>query len=442
MEKIDVIDKIRKSNELLSLPQAISEILKEMNKSDFSAETLANIILKDPALTGRILKLANSPFYHRMAKITNVNQAVQILGVTTVKCLALSSSILNPEKIEKTSGVDTRTYFASVLTVATAAEKLAQTISSDSSDEAFIAGLLHDIGTIFFLHYYPQQYRLIVEQKVKAKNLLDAEMEIFNVTHADVGYHLAKRWQLPDYICNSIRDHHNYLNLKNEEPLDNIIKLAGLLANNSSYGFVMDLEDRLDKINLVAGVLSIEKEKIDEISSTLISYTIKQADYLGVDIGNIEEMIIRANKEIWQTYLMVENLFKERQDLSRKLLKEERARGAMESKNIAIATLSHYLNNAAMAIYGRSQLMRMLHGKGDTEKIMKNFEGNLDVIDRSIKKITAVVQEIKDISPIDKVEFYNMSQALNIDDRIEKRLNEMESESSLVLPDEAMNYVE
>jgi len=139
---------------------------------------------------------------------------------------------------------------------------------------------------------------------------------------------------------------------------------------------------------------------------------------------------------------MVENLFKERQDLSRKLLKEERARGAMESKNIAIATLSHYLNNAAMAIYGRSQLMRMLHGKGDTEKIMKNFEGNLDVIDRSIKKITAVVQEIKDISPIDKVEFYNMSQALNIDDRIEKRLNEMESESSLVLPDEAMNYVE
>jgi putative nucleotidyltransferase with HDIG domain len=388
------------------------------------------------------LKLANSPYYHRLAKINNVNQAVQILGVTTVKCLALSSSILNPEKIEKTSGVDTKVYFASILTVATAAEKIARTISYTSPDEAFIAGLLHDIGTMFFMHYYPDRYRLIVEKKVKAKNLLDAEQEVFEVNHTEVGYHLAQRWQLPEYISNAIQEHHAFNTLDKKETIENIIKLASLLASNDSSGFVMDLEERLDRINHVADILSLKKEQVDEISSSLIAYTIKQADYLGVDIGNIEEMIIRANKEIWQTYLMVENLFKERQNLSRKLLNEERARGAIESKNIAIATLSHYLNNAAMAIYGRSQLMRMLYDKGKTDKIIENLDSALDIIDKSIKKITAVVSEIKDISPIDKIEFYNMSQALNIDDRIEKRMQEMEKESSLVLPDEAMNFAD
>lgn len=440
MEKIAVIDKIRKSNELLSLPQAISEILREMNKPDFSAEMLSQIILKDPSLTGRILKLANSPFYHRLAHITNVNQAVQILGVTTVKCLALSSSILNPEKIEKSSGVDTKVYFSSVLTVATAAEKIARAVSYEAPDEAFIAGLLHDIGTMFFLHYYPAKYRLIIEQKVKAKTLLDAELEVFEVTHAEVGYHLAQRWQLPAYITQAIREHHSFINIEQHDVINNIIRLACLLGNTSSSDYVMDLEERLDKINHVSKVLALTKEQVDNISTSLITYTLKQAEYLGVDIGNIEEMITRANKEIWQTYLMVENLFKERQHLSRKLLNEERARGAIEAKNIAIATLSHYLNNAAMAIYGRSQLMRMLYERKKIDKILDNLGNTLDVVDKSIKKITAVVSEIKEISPIDKIEFYNMSQALNIDDRIEKRMKEMEKESSIVLPDEALHF--
>ncbi len=440
MEKIAVIDKICKSNELLSLPQAISEILREMNKPDFSAEKLSQIILKDPSLTSRILKLANSPFYHRLAHITNVNQAVQILGVTTVKCLALSSSILNPEKIEKSSGVDTKVYFSSVLTVATAAEKIARAVSYEASDEAFIAGLLHDIGTMFFLHYYPDQYRHIIEQRVKAKTLLDAELEVFEVTHAEVGYHLAQRWQLPPYISIAIRDHHSFIDIEQHDVINNIIRLACLLGNTNSSDYVMDLEERLDKINQVSKVLALTKEQVDNISTSLITYTLKQAEYLGVDIGNIEEMITRANKEIWQTYLMVENLFKERQNLSRKLLNEERERGAIEAKNIAIATLSHYLNNAAMAIYGRSQLMRMLYEKKKIDKILDNLGNTLDIVDKSIKKITAVVSEIKEISPIDKIEFYNMSQALNIDDRIEKRMKDMEKESSIVLPDEALHF--
>jgi len=153
------------------------------------------------------------------------------------------------------------------------------------------------------------------------------------------------------------------------------------------------------------------------------------AEYLGLDIGDYEEMLAKANQEIWQSYLTIENLFKERQELSRKLLVEERNRGAIESKNIAMATLSHYLNNAAMAIYGRSQIMRMLSDKGNNEKLIEQIPTSLDTIDNAVKKIVAVLEEMKKISPIDEVDFYNVSKAMNIDDRINERMSEMIEDS-------------
>ncbi|HUV31326.1 MAG TPA: HDOD domain-containing protein [Acidobacteriota bacterium] len=436
MTNLSIVEHIRTSGDLLSLPQALSELLREMERPEFSSETLANIILKDPWLTGRILKLANSSFYHRFSEITTVHQAVQLLGVTTVKCLALSSSVFNPGKIEKESGVDARAYFSRILTVAAASEKIAERTGYKAPEEAFIAGLLHDIGTMFFLHHYPDKYRLVVSRQTKARSLLDAEIEIFGINHCDVGFHLATKWGLPEHLVNAILDHHTPGRL-DEEPLKNVLRLASLLSTDNVNGYGEDIEDRITRVKQVAGCLSLSQEDVDAISISLLSWTVSVAEYLGVDIGSIEGMLTRANQEIWQTYLMVENLFKERQELSQKLLKEEREKGAMESKNIAMATLSHYLNNAAMAIYGRSQLLRMQATKGDVDQLLEQLQASLNVVDRSVHRIVAVLAEIREISPIDQIEFLNTSQALNIDDRIEKRLVKMRNESDLVLPEEA-----
>ncbi len=441
MTKLAIVDEIRNNSDLLSLPQALSEVLREMNKPDFSSEALAAIILKDPSLTARILKLANSSFYHRAARITTVHQAVQLLGETTVKCLALSTSVFRPEEIEAASGIEAKTYFSKILTVAAAAEKLAGKISYKATEEAFIAGLLHDIGTMFFLYRHPDQYRKIFKKQTKASNLLEAEVEIFGIDHCEVGYHLATKWRLPEQIADGIKYHHSP-GAPEDHPITNILRLASLLTTDTADGFEADVEERLARVNQVAGCLSLSKDDVDVISFSLLSWTATVAEYLGVDIGDLEEMLTRANREIWHTYLMVENLFKERQELTRRLLKEERSRGALESKNIAIATLSHYLNNAAMAVYGRSQLMRMQIDKGKEQKLIKDLPSALDVIDRSIKKIVAVLAEIRDISPVDEVEFLNMSKAMNIDDRIKSRLAKMEKESGLVLPEEAETLVE
>jgi putative nucleotidyltransferase with HDIG domain len=429
VDKISLVEQIRRDNNLLSLPQVLSEVLREVGKENFSADNLAKIILRDPSLTSRLLRLSNSPFYHRFSQIKTVNQAISVLGATTVKCLTLSSSIFHPEKVAKESGVDPKALFEHVLATAAAAERIAGTVGYKAPEEAFIAGLLHDIGIMYFIHHHARLYRKVIDRSFDAATLSDAEIVVFGIDHTEAGALLAETLALPEYVLRSIRGHHDPRSFHNDDTLSMIVKLATLLAPDKFSGYELGLEERLDNIAAVSRELSISKSQIDEVSFSLLPKTIEVAEYLGVDIGDVEEMLIKANEEIWKTYLIVENLFKERQELSRNLLHQERARGAIESKNIAMATLSHYLNNAAMAIYGRSQLMRLQLKKGDSQKLLDQMPNNIEVMDSAIKKIVAVLEEMKDISPIDQKDFYNVSQALNMDDLIEKRLLKMSDEA-------------
>lgn len=437
MDRTTIIDQIKRNDKILSLPQVLMEILDEIGKEDFSSEKLSNIILRDPSLTGRVLKLANSSFYHRVQEIKTVHQAVSMVGMVTVKCMALSTSVLDPGKIESNSGVNPKSFFTYVLSIASASEEIAKSLKFKSVEEAFIAGLLSDIGVLFFLHHYPKEYRKVIQNKVNADDIITAEREVFGVDHAEVGYHLAEVWGLPTYVLNSIRDHHYLADISEKDPLTNIIRLATLLSTDQYSGFEGQTIDRLDKIGRVSKALDISKDKVNEITFTLLPKTIEMAEYLGVDIGDINEMLTKANEEMWKSYLTIENLFKERTELSQKLLIEERAKGAEELKNITMATLSHYLNNAVMIIYGRSQLLRMLNNKGDIQKLTEGMEGYLDVMDNAVRKIVAVIEEMKEISPIDAKKYNKMSKALNIDDLINKRMSLSEGSngiSDMVLP--------
>lgn len=429
MDKVSIVDHIRKNSNILSLPQVLSEVLQEVGKENFSADSLARIILKDPSLTSRVLMMANSTFYHRYSDIKTVHQAISIMGVTTVKCLALSSSIFHPDKIAKDSGVDPKEFFSYILSAAAACKRIANETSYVSSEEAFIAGLLHDVGLLFFLHHYPKEYHHIISKKDKEESLIEAELKVFGIGHDEVGYQLAAVWRLPEAIGVAIGSHYEGPRAGEENKLGNIVKLGVLLTKDRFSGYELGLEDRLARISELAESLQLTKNQVDQISSSLLTDTFEIAAHLGLDIGNIEEMLTKANQEIWRTYLLIENLFKERQELSRNLLEEERAKGAMESKTIALATLSHYLNNAVMAIYGRSQIMNLMLRKGQNDKVIEQLPDSLKKIDQSVKKIVAVLEEMKEVSPIDQKKFNNMSKAMNIDDRIEKRLSRMTNDA-------------
>lgn len=436
MDRLSIIQEIRRNDQLLSLPQVLSEVLEEVGKEDFSSEQLARIILKDPPLTGRILRLANSSFYHQMNEIKTVHQAINILGMTTVKCLALSTSVFQPSRVASASGVDSKAFFTYILSVAGASEKIARLVGYPSPEEAFIAGLLHDIGVLYLIHHYPNEYHKITSGQIKAPSLSDAETKVFGIDHCEVGQNVATTWSLPEYIVSSIAGHHSYLGLKPGDTLQDCVRLAVVLSKDEFSGFRDSIEERINARQVLAGLLGLTDEDMDEITSTILSVTIDAAGYLDVDIGDIDEILISANREIWKSYLTIENLFKDRQELSRKLLLQEREKGAIESRNVAMATLSHYLNNAVMAAYGRSQIMRRQLALGQTDKLLEQMPHNLDAIDDTVKKVVAVLKEMQEISPIDQERFMDMFDSLDIDDLIEKRLNQMAAEDKWQAPPE------
>lgn len=425
MDKITIIDMINKNDNLLSLPQALSEILNEISKDDFNQDSLVAIILKDASITGNILKIANSPFYARAQEVTTINHAISILGVTTVKCISLSSSIFNPDKLKSDAGVDPQELFGYMLSVAAASEKIAQLIGHKAPEEVLIAGLLNNIGIMFLIHHFPTEYKKIIQSNHKSGTLIQAESKVFGINHTEIGAQLGTIWKLPSFIIESIKNSHNYGSTNDDDVTTNIVKLGSLITVDSFSNYQMGMDLRMKAIDEVSKKLNISKSKLDEVSFSLLQYSIETAEYLGIDIGSHEQILTKANKEIWKSYLTIENLFKVRQDLENKLLHEEHKRGATEQKNITMATLSHYLNNAAMAIYGRSQLMRMMYNKGKTDKLLEKMDTNLTVIDNAVKRFVAVLEEMKSVSPIDSSDFHHISDALNLDDKIAAREKEM-----------------
>ena len=423
-----IIAQIDNDSNLLSMPQSLYQILKAVDKDDFSPQKLAEIIKTDPALTARILSLANSTFYQRFARTTTVNQAVSVLGVSTVKCLALSTTVLKPELIEKNSGLNPKEFFTYVLLNAATAECLARELKLKASEEMFIIGLLNDIGLIFLVHHYPAEYRRVLSLKGKADSLRSAEVEILGIDHYEISHLLARKWHLPEEMANSIGCQTIENSSEKVKKMQAIINLARLMNPENFSGFDSALEDRLTKVNKAADNLSLTRNQLDSVTGKLMSSTIEAAEHLGVDIGSIEDLLAKANREIWKAYFTIEQLFKSRKDLNDKLFKEEHYRDVLESKNAAMATLFHYINNAIMAVFGRSQIMRQRQQRGQSEILLKNLENDLNIIDKSIQKIVAVLEEVREISQFEQDKLIGSTEAMDLDDKIHERISKMDND--------------
>ena len=423
-----IISQINDDSNLLSMPQSLYQILNEVDKEDFSPQKLAEIIKTDPALTARILSLANSTFYQRFSRTTTVNQAVSVLGVSTVKCLALSTTVLKPELIEKNSGLNPKEFFTYVLLNAATAECLARELSLKAPEEMFIIGLLNDIGLIFLVHHYSSEYRQVLSLKGKVDSLPQAEIQILGIDHYEISHLLAKKWHLPEEMANSIGCQTIENPSERVKKMQATINLASLMNPNNFSGFESALEDRLSKVNKAAENLSLTRDQLDSVTSKLMSSAIEAAEHLGVDIGSIEDLLAKANQEIWKAYFTIEQLFKNRQELNDKLLKEEHYRGALEARNAAIATLFHYVNNSITGIYGRSQMIRQRKQSGQFELLLDNLDKDLNIIDKSIQKIVAVLEEVKEISHIELDKLTGCTEAMDLDDRLHERISKMDEE--------------
>lgn len=436
MKELKYVEKLRSEESLLSLPQSLSQVLSMVGTDDYSMEDLSQVIMKDPGLTSRILKMANSSFYGHRSKISTLHQAVMMLGIMQVKCLALSASVFQTGLLESKYHIDFKDLFSHFISVAIGCKMLADTADCESQEEYFIAGLLHDIGLVFFIHHFPDDYGEVLEKAAQYPSLVEAERDLLGIDHAAIGKMLAEKWGFPEMLCRAIGEHHDVPETIDEIEMPHIVQMADLLSTNLSNDNPAQLEKRLAATNQLTKLMKIDRQRIDEISYSLLNKTISTAEYLGIDIGDPNEILGRANRELFNSFLTIENLFRERQDLSRRILIEERRSAVMETKNVAIATLSHYINNAVMAISGRAQLIKMLMENGAIIDNEQKLNPVVDVVEKSVRKIMAVLYELRELTNLEEMEKYSESKALNIDDRIKRRLLEMEGNPAAAPPEE------
>ena len=202
---------LKRLSELPTLPAALYRMLDALSDPKLSMGRISQIISEDPALTSKMLKLANSPYYGFQREVRSIDHAMVLLGVETVKALALGVSIFNTfhDSINLT-GIDKAGLWTHFLAVAFCAHQLASTIQISEPDAAFTSGLIHDIGRLALLRLFPSESVGVVEMiKDGELSLLEAEERTFGLDHQAAGAFLAKRWGLPDDLRDAIAFHHD-----------------------------------------------------------------------------------------------------------------------------------------------------------------------------------------------------------------------------------------
>src|SRR5262245_13482371 len=201
---------LSKVTSIATLPEVTIQIIKIVEDPRSSAAQLHKIIAHDPALVTRILKVVNSSFYGLPGQIGSIERAIVLLGLNAVKNIAVAASLGELFRGTKLcEGFTAKDLWTHCVGVAATARHLAREMKLPFADEAFLAGMIHDIGILVSLQTFPEKLQQTCE-KVKATgaNFCETEREIVGVDHQMLGGAIAEQWKFPR-SCQLVAGHHH-----------------------------------------------------------------------------------------------------------------------------------------------------------------------------------------------------------------------------------------
>jgi len=198
---------VQRIKELPTLPAIAHKILVVTNDPLLSIDDLMDIVEIDPAITAKILKVANSAFFGYPVRTTKLDDAIMRIGVNNVKSIAVGIAVLSFLGDSKKSHNYSKLFHHSVC-VGLTSQFIAGNLRLNFADDILIDGLLHDLGYLALYKYFPEIYSEILTSLKNGKPLLDAEKEILSYSHTDVGFWLADQWNLPSSVVDAVLYHH------------------------------------------------------------------------------------------------------------------------------------------------------------------------------------------------------------------------------------------
>lgn len=266
--------KLERLRDLPTIPNVMADVLNAIEDPDINASRLAKIIETDQSLTAKILKTANSPYYGFVRKISTIDLAIVVMGLNTIKEIVLSLVVHKFFSKIDPRVFNVKHFWEYSVFCGSTARLLARKLGYKLAGEAFVAGLMHDIGILILVEYFKNDYKNVFNLAYNSKlSELEAEKKLLGFTHAEIGFWIAEKWNLPAPLCNSILNHHTHFSnfLKNKslvtesvdfneiaQPLTAIVSLAEWFA------FIMGKMDWLPVYEDYE--LYLSKEVFDDIS--------------------------------------------------------------------------------------------------------------------------------------------------------------------------------
>lgn len=279
-----ILERLRKVR-LPAIPQVLAQLLELSRQDNAGMPEVAAVIRRDPAMTVRILDVASGPMYRRGRTVLSLEQSLLTIGMNMVRTIVISESVLNAfDDVPGLSVYDLRPFWAHSLTAAVAAREIAVRLGYARTEEAYLAGLLHDVGRLVLLGAAPSdRANHILGNEDEA--LADSETRFMGMTHGQAGAWVAEQWKFDSFIADSIRYHHESdAKLHATHPLLRIVALADQIA----------ARPRNDaRITTVAALCGLRPEHLDSIERTTRTESGKLSEHVGFDIAAVESSPLR-----------------------------------------------------------------------------------------------------------------------------------------------------
>lgn len=283
IEKKERVTKILSTvKNLPSIPFIMMEVLRMASNERTNASELGRVISQDQGLVAKILSVANSPFYGLPRRVSTIEFAIVILGFEQIKNIVIALKMIDTFKEVNSETFDVMSYWKHSIVTAAIARKLSDDLGYHLSGEAFIAGLLHDLGLPVIVKYFSKEYSEMLKiENLDNQNQLEIEQNLIGANHAEIGAYLCEKWNLPESLTYAILYHHNPGEADKYEQLCAINHLADHISKKFLAGYKLfdngtKLDDKIIEILKLGGMEYLErlienyKPAVEEFQETII----------------------------------------------------------------------------------------------------------------------------------------------------------------------------
>jgi putative nucleotidyltransferase with HDIG domain len=251
--------------ELPASPVIMQTLMGLTSDVNTDIEKIRNALLSDQSLTAKVLRLSNSTFYGRSKEVKTLDEAIVILGFQTLRSLAIATSTYTLYHGTGRDNIEERLWEHSMAT-AIACRLLASKCKHPQREEAFICGLLHDIGKLVLIQKRRDEYLdLLKTAHEGTKDLLELEQRQFEFTHADIGLVLLNKWSFPPVLSSAVYEHHNPQMADDSIlPLSALLQLGDTLARQTGIGLIAGVTAEAETLPATRQ-LALDTEALDAL---------------------------------------------------------------------------------------------------------------------------------------------------------------------------------